>query len=107
VLYALPAVRWRPAAPLTVVIAITARHRIRAATDAYARHLEAAARLHATTLAQRLGIIPAAACDAAGEHLPGRPLDREIGRALTRHLRTRPPPPAPGRPFDVAAGGTR
>ncbi|GAB7186771.1 hypothetical protein ATKI12_6602 [Kitasatospora sp. Ki12] len=83
VLYALLVVWWWPAAPLAVVLAATARHRTRTATDTYAQLLEAAARLHATDLAQQLGI------DHTG------PLTHDLGRSLTRYLRTQLPPPPP------------
>ncbi|NKY30297.1 hypothetical protein [Nocardia gamkensis] len=69
VLYLALTVWWWPAAPLAVVIAETAHHRIRATTDTYATLLENAARLHTTT-------------DHAG------PLGPHLGHALTRYLRS-------------------
>ncbi|TDD38154.1 hypothetical protein E1287_06285 [Actinomadura sp. KC06] len=95
VLYVPLAVWWWPAAPIAIVIAVTARHRIRTSTNAYARFLEAATRMHATTLAVRLGIVSAVPADQPLEAPPIRPLDRDLGRALTRHLRTHLPPPRP------------
>ncbi|WP_329315700.1 hypothetical protein OG723_35845 [Streptomyces sp. NBC_01278] len=82
VLYGLLVLWWWPAAPLAVVLAVTARHRTRAATDTYARLLEAAVRLHATDLAQQLDI-----------NEPS-PLTRNLGRTLTSRLRTQLPPPS-------------
>ncbi|MEU6191836.1 hypothetical protein [Nocardia sp. NPDC047038] len=76
VLYLVLTVWWWPAAPLAVVIAATAHHRIRATTDTYATLLENATRLHTTTLATQLGI------DHTG------PLGPHLGHALTRHLRS-------------------
>jgi hypothetical protein len=70
---------WWPAAPLAVVLAVTAWQRIRSATAAYAELLEAATRLHTRALADQLGI----------PHTG--PLDPSVGDALTQHLRTRPP----------------
>ncbi|MFD5099408.1 hypothetical protein [Streptomyces albidochromogenes] len=68
---------WWPAAPVSAVLALTARFRLRAAVDAYAQLLEAAVRLHAVELAVQLGT----------EH--AGPLDRLLGDVLTQHLRTR------------------
>jgi hypothetical protein len=76
VLYALLTWWWWPAAPLALIIAASARYRIRAGADAYARLLETAARLHIPALAAQLGI----------EHTG--PLDRDLGAAVTQHLRT-------------------
>jgi hypothetical protein len=45
-LYVVVAVWWWPSAALAAVLAVTARHRLRAATDHYALLAEAAARLH-------------------------------------------------------------
>ncbi|GGT16217.1 hypothetical protein ACFFV7_53480 [Nonomuraea spiralis] len=78
-LYAPLTAWWWPAAPLTVVLALTARHRLRSATDTYAQLLEAAAHLHATDLATQLGI----------EHIG--PLGPALGDALALQLRTRTP----------------
>ncbi|MFJ1844420.1 hypothetical protein [Streptomyces sp. NPDC088146] len=69
---------WWPAAPLAAALALTARSRIRGATDSYAQLLEAGARLHATDLAVQLGI------DHTG------PLDTALGDALTHQLRSLP-----------------
>jgi hypothetical protein len=74
-MYAALTVWWWPAAPLAAAVALTARHRVRAATALYARLLEAAARLHLTDLASQLGI------DHTG------PADTALGEALTRRLR--------------------
>ncbi|MEW2353609.1 hypothetical protein [Spirillospora sp. NPDC029432] len=99
VLYASLTVWWWPAAPLALVMALTARHRVRASTDAYARLMEAAVRLHGTTLAVALGLLPAAPADGGTGRLPpAGPLDRELGRALTRHLRPRREPGAAADP---------
>ncbi|MCY9785158.1 hypothetical protein KIK06_14835 [Nocardiopsis sp. EMB25] len=74
-----------PTALLAIVIAATARYRLRAATDTYARLLEAAARLYTVSLAAQLGI----------DH-DGLPTPR-LGDVLTQHLRTQlPPPPEQG-----------
>ncbi|MFI8192091.1 hypothetical protein ACIF8T_25460 [Streptomyces sp. NPDC085946] len=73
-------VRWWPAALITVIVALTARVRTRAATDTYALLLEAATRLYARDLADRLGLGP------------GEPLTPETGDTLTRHLTPSPPP---------------
>ncbi|UUU44137.1 hypothetical protein [Streptomyces sp. NBC_00162] len=84
-LYAPLSAWWWPAAPLVAVLALTARYRLRSATGAYARLLEAAARLHATDLAIQLGI------DQTG------PLDSALGDALTHQLNTcTPSPPTSG-----------
>lgn len=84
-LYAPLSAWWWPAAPLVAVLALTARYRLRSATDAYAQLLEAAARLHATDLAIQLGI------DHTG------PLDSALGEALTHQLNTcTPSPPTSG-----------
>lgn len=80
-LYALLTAVWWPAAPLAAVIALTARYRIRSATDTYAQLLEAAVRLHTTDLAAQLGI------DHTG------PADRALGGAVTDRLRNRAPTP--------------
>jgi hypothetical protein len=56
VLYLPVSILWWPAAPLAVVIAATAHHRIRTTTDTYATLLETTTRLHATALATQLGI---------------------------------------------------
>ncbi|MGV9270716.1 hypothetical protein ACWDRR_39465 [Kitasatospora sp. NPDC003701] len=80
-LYALLTVWWWPATPLAAVLAATARHRTRAATDTYARLVEAAVRLHATDLVRRLGI--------SDTNL----LTKDLGRTLTSRLRTQLPPP--------------
>lgn len=76
-LYLPVAVLWLPAAPLAVVIAATARHRIRSTSDTYATLLETTTRLHATALAVQLGL------DHAG------PLTPQLGHTLTGHLRGR------------------
>ncbi|MEU6481067.1 hypothetical protein ABZ858_30170 [Streptomyces sp. NPDC047017] len=76
-LYAPLTAWWWPALPLTAALALTARHRVRSATDTYAQLLEAAARLHTTDLAAQLGV------DHAG------PLDPALGDAITHQLRTR------------------
>ncbi|OIJ66464.1 hypothetical protein [Streptomyces mangrovisoli] len=84
ILYASLAAWWWPAAPLALAMALTARSRIRGAVDTYAQLLEAAARLHATDLAVRLGIAHTG------------PLDPALGEALTRQLRPRPSPTSDG-----------
>jgi hypothetical protein len=65
---------WWPAAPLAVILAATASYRMRAATDSYARLLEAATRLHIADLASHLGF------DRAGT------VTRHLGDALTHYL---------------------
>jgi hypothetical protein len=75
---------WWPAAPLAIVLALTAWQRTRTATDTYAQLLEAATRLHTRDLADQLGI------PRTG------PLDPAIGDALTHLLNTRLPPPPIG-----------
>ncbi|WP_405869822.1 hypothetical protein OHB11_39655 [Streptomyces zaomyceticus] len=52
---------WWPALPLAAGIAVTARRRTRAASDAWARALEATCRLHLREAADRLGIDTTAA----------------------------------------------
>ncbi|MEH0515198.1 hypothetical protein QBC31_31490 [Streptomyces sp. B21-079] len=79
-LYALLALSWWPAGLLTAGLALTARHRVRAAADAYAGLLETVTRLHATTLADHLGL----------EHTG--PLTPVLGDVLTHHLQVRMPP---------------
>ncbi|MET8878462.1 hypothetical protein [Nocardia sp. NPDC004604] len=74
---------WWPAAPLSAILAFTARHRIRNATDTYATLLETAVHLHATTLATQLGV------ENNGALTP------PIGHALTHRLST--PLPLPDR----------
>jgi hypothetical protein len=76
---------WWPAALVAGALMAAARYRIRVATDSYATLLEATSRLHATTLAGRLGI----------EH--SGPADPNLGHAITRHLRTRLPSPRQSR----------
>jgi hypothetical protein len=73
---------WWPAALIATVLAVASWHRTRAAIDAYASLLEAAARLHTTDLARHLGV----------DH-PG-PLDSQTGDALTRLLQSQSLPPA-------------
>lgn len=79
VLYAPLTLWWWPAAVVTATLALTARHRVRVAADSYALLLEAAARLHARTLAAELRLAPD----------EGTPLDEALGHTLTQHLRTR------------------
>ncbi|MFG3322443.1 hypothetical protein ACGF3J_30725 [Streptomyces sp. NPDC048171] len=69
---------WWPGAVISGVLAITARHRVRVTSDAYARLVEAALRVHAGDLARQLG------SGHAGL------LDETLGFGLTRHLRGRP-----------------
>ncbi|MFI7316823.1 hypothetical protein [Streptomyces venezuelae] len=56
VLYALLAVWWWPALPLAAATFLTAKLRIRGATDAYARLVEASVYLYLGELAERLGV---------------------------------------------------
>ncbi|MFI6732481.1 hypothetical protein ACIBI9_06045 [Nonomuraea sp. NPDC050451] len=70
---------WWPAALVGAVVAAVARHRFRVSADAYAQSLEAAARVHAVTLATELGV----------EHTG--PLNTELGDRLYGLLT--PPPP--------------
>ncbi|MDE1672561.1 hypothetical protein [Nocardia gipuzkoensis] len=79
-------VRWWPAFVIAVVVAASARNRIRASVDAYAQALEATTRLYATTLAGELGI----------GHTGS--LTKELGGALTRALRASPLPPPDSSP---------
>ncbi|MBT3150003.1 hypothetical protein HTV45_03620 [Streptomyces sp. CHD11] len=65
---------WWPAAAVTATLTLTSWRRTRTATDTYATLLEAATRVHARDLADRLGL------DATG------PLTAEAGDALTRLL---------------------
>ncbi|MFB7253716.1 hypothetical protein [Streptomyces nojiriensis] len=80
-LYAPLAVWWWPAAPLAAALALTVRHRIRAAVDVYAQLLEAAVRLHCADLATHLG------------SLGTGPEAFTVGDSLTRQLRTGTPLP--------------
>lgn len=93
-LYAPLAVWWWPAAPLALVLAAAARHRVRACVDTYARLLEAATRLHAPALAAQLGL------DHTG------PLTKDLGVRLTHHLRASPPP-GPAEPQQPHVPGAR
>jgi hypothetical protein len=70
---------WWPAVPLAAVLAGTAWHRTRAATEGYARLLEAVCRLHLRDLAEHLGLDT----DAAPQ---------DVGAAVTRLLEGSPPP---------------
>ena len=79
VLYAPLAWWWWPAAPLTVILAATARYRIHVATDSYAQLLEAATRLHAADLATLFGF------DHCGS------FTSDIGDTLTHYLKTQVP----------------
>jgi hypothetical protein len=79
VLYLALTVWWWPAALVSAILAATARHRIRTATDTYATLLETATRLCAVSLATQLGI------DHTG------PLTPQLGHALTRHLSSQHP----------------
>lgn len=80
-LYALLTAWWWPAALLATALGLTARYRIRCATDTYALLLEAAVRLHTTGVATRLGI------DHTGH------ADSALGDALTHQLRAQTPSP--------------
>jgi hypothetical protein len=82
VLYALLIAWWWPASVITIILALTAWRRTRAAADAYADLLEAAARLHLTSLASQFGLTP------ADLPLPA------LGATIT-HERLPTPPPAP------------
>jgi hypothetical protein len=79
VLYAALACFWWPASIIAVLLALSAHRRIRGATDDYARLVEAAIRLHARDLTQRLGI-----------ECPG-PLPADIGDQLGELLGSAPP----------------
>ncbi|MFI6655262.1 hypothetical protein ACIBL8_07085 [Streptomyces sp. NPDC050523] len=72
---------WWPALPAAAVLAATAWVRGRAATAVLADLVEATVDLHATTLAQELGL--------TGERPP---LTRDMGAAVTATLRKDPPP---------------
>ncbi|NUT47096.1 MAG: hypothetical protein HOV94_07215, partial [Saccharothrix sp.] len=67
---------WWPVAPVALLVIATARHRVRAAADAYAGLVEAAYDLHAADLAEKLGL------DA-----PGRVVTPALGRVLNERLR--------------------
>ncbi|MEV5410335.1 hypothetical protein AB0K60_16040 [Thermopolyspora sp. NPDC052614] len=95
-LYALLTVWWWPAAPLALILASIARHRVRTATTAYAQLAEAATRLHAPNLAHHLGLIAT----------PDTALTPRTGDALTSLLHTQPPPPDPA-PADPAPPARR
>jgi hypothetical protein len=84
-LYAPLAGWWWPASLVSVILAFTAWRRTRDATDVYAQLLEAATRLHVTTLAVQLGITP-------GDLSPPA-----LGATIT-HQRLPTPPPAPSSP---------
>ncbi|MGC9496881.1 hypothetical protein [Streptomyces sp. WG7] len=56
VLYALLAVWWWPALPLAVAMFITAKLRMRSATEAYAALVEASVHVYTAELAERLGV---------------------------------------------------
>ncbi|MFJ7955771.1 hypothetical protein ACIQ62_05695 [Streptomyces sp. NPDC096319] len=72
---------WWPALPLAAGIAVTARRRTRAASDAWARALEATCRLHLREAADRLGIDTAATAPPYA-----------LGQEVTRRLEGSPPP---------------
>ena len=78
VLYAPLTYLWWPTCIIAVLLGLTARWRTRAAADSYSRLVEAAVRLHARDLAQRLGFecagpLPADAGDRFGELLNSLP----------------------------------
>ncbi|MFE5941671.1 hypothetical protein [Streptomyces sp. NPDC056480] len=73
---------WWPALPLAAGLAITARRRTRAASDAWARALEATCRLHLREVADCLGI------DTTARTAP-----YALGQEVTRFLEGSPPPP--------------
>ncbi|MGH8881816.1 MAG: hypothetical protein ACRD0P_31455, partial [Stackebrandtia sp.] len=79
VLYAPLIYLWWPAGIIVVLLGTTAHRRTRAATDGYARLVEAAVRLHTRDLAQRLGI------DFAG------PLPADAGDRFDELLNSAPP----------------
>ena len=81
-LYALLTVWWWPACLITGILALTAWRRTRTATDTYAHLIEAATRLHLTSLASQLGLTP------GDLPLPA------LGATIT-HQRLPTPPPAP------------
>lgn len=74
---------WWPAGVIALALGFTARSRTRAATDTYARLVEAAVRLHARDLAQSLGI----ECDGA--------LPADAGDRFDELLGSAPPVPDP------------
>ncbi|MGP4051863.1 hypothetical protein [Streptomyces sp. 2A115] len=80
-LYLAVATVWWPGALISCVVVLTAWHRFRAATDAYATLVESAVRLHTQELARQLGI--------------GRrgPLTRRHGAALSAYLADGEDPP--------------
>ncbi|WP_331769520.1 hypothetical protein OG948_37820 (plasmid) [Embleya sp. NBC_00888] len=82
-LYLPLAVWWWPATGITAILAVTSWRRTRAVADTYATLLEAAARVHARSLAEHLGLTTAG------------PLTHVSGDTLTRHLigDTRSTPP--------------
>jgi hypothetical protein len=90
VLYAPLTYLWWPAAVLAVLLAVAAHRRTRAATDDYARLVEAAVRLRARDLARQLGI-----------ELTG-PLPADAGDRFYEVLGSTPPP-APASPNQVGS----
>jgi hypothetical protein len=80
VLYAPLAFLWWPAAPLALIVAVTAHHRFRAGVQVYAQLLEAAVRVFTGPMARQLGI-----------EYSGR-LPPDIGDQLTDLLGPVPPP---------------
>ncbi|MEU3643266.1 hypothetical protein AB0E59_07810 [Lentzea sp. NPDC034063] len=80
VLYAPLAFMWWPAAPVALVVAVTAHHRFREAVQVYAQLLEAAVRVYTGPMASQLGI-----------EFTGR-LPADIGDQLTDLLGPVPPP---------------
>ncbi|MFF0744991.1 hypothetical protein ACFYVL_31780 [Streptomyces sp. NPDC004111] len=100
-LYAPLTALWWPAAPLSAVLAVVARHRLHVTVHAFAQALEATTRLHVAALAAQLGLTSAGATGEA-DGSPGQlaaqaqpqPFNRAAGRALTRYLSSRVPPPS-------------
>jgi hypothetical protein len=86
VLYAPLIYLWWPAGIIAALLGTTARWRTRAATDSYARLVEAAVRLHARDLAQRLGF------EYAG------PLPADAGDRFDELLNSVPPPAVASEP---------
>lgn len=92
-LYAALAIWSWPALIIAAALALTARNRMRASTDAYAALIEAAAKQHAGNVARNLGMPPDTDINAPTS-----------GDALMRLLRATDPPLAPPAEADPDAG---
>ena len=92
VLYAPVTYLWWPTCIIAVLLGLTARWRTRAAADSYSRLVEAAVRLHARDLAQRLaadapaGCLPTPATGSANCSTPCRRRRSRPNRTGSDHL---------------------